>query len=95
MTDQWNHRRDVVDGAWASAKQLSLDAGHNFNDRSGVRQQLETESIMDRAVRKYLAVTTWPEITLSIRPYGGRPEARKRGGGKQAQAPQPTYTRRS
>ena len=85
----WLDRRAVADRAWETAHRLSYDAGHDFTDRSGVRQVISQESIAARAVRTYLEKTARPQVLRMKKEYKGRPP--KRAGGKNA--PQPKRAR--
>ena len=86
-------RRGVVARAWEKARQLSVDAGHDFTGRNGVVERIREESSVARAVRKYLADNPWPTVARYIRYYDGRP---KKGRGRAATqgAPQPKRARR-
>ena len=62
MANTWKARRATADEEWEFAKKLSLDAGHNFTDRSGVMQRIARESIVETAVRSYLETTPGHEF---------------------------------
>ena len=74
---RWHGRRNAVDSAWAEATRLSLEAGHNFTDRSECLVEIQQESLVARALRFYLSKTrkrSWQHVEAWRKEYKGRPK---------------------
>ena len=62
----WKNRRNMLQGAWTKAEDLSLAAGHDFTDRRGIRRKLAGGSIVEGAIRLYMEKYAHYLIAASI-----------------------------